>query len=416
MTARTAVRVALLWGLAVALLTASPAATFAQPPPPPAPCVGGLLDDAQILVCVPPTGWNGDLVVFAHGYVAPKDGPAQIPWDQLELPDGTSIPGIVMSLGFAFATTSYSDDGLAIVEGVQDVTNLAAAFAKGPWGPPDHVYLVGASEGGLVTTLAVERSPLVFSGGVATCGPVGDFRKQVNYWGDFRVLFDFYFPGLMPGTVTSVPAVTQEQWDLGYAPAIAEALAAKPALLDKLLRVSRAPFDPAQPQTKVQTALGILWYSAFATTDAQTKLGGQPFDNSKRIYTGSGHDFLLNLLIERYHADAAALAAIDADYQTTGRLEVPLVTMHTTGDPVVPYWHEPLYSLKALIGSGLLHVNLPVVRYGHCSFKAEEALVALGLLVLRVEGRELLDAERVLTTEKARERYRSLARANGLRR
>jgi pimeloyl-ACP methyl ester carboxylesterase len=408
----------LLWGLTVVLLASGPAPALAQTPLLPQNCVGGLLDKAQILMCYPPAGaWNGDLVVFAHGYVAPADGLPQIPWDQLQLPDGTSIPGLVMGLGFAFATTSYSDDGLAIVEGVQDVTNLVAAFAKGPRGSPDHVYLVGASEGGLVTTLAVEQSPLVFSGGVATCGPVGDFRKQVNYWGDFRVLFDFYFPGLMPGTVTSVPTVSQEQWELVYAPQIAAALAAKPALLDKLLRVSRAPFDPAKPQTKLQTALGILWYSAFATMDAQAKLGGQPFDNSRRIYTGSGNDFLLNLLIERYHADPAALAAIEGDYQTTGRLEAPLVTLHTTGDPIVPYWHEPLYSLKALLGgSGLLHVNLPVPRYGHCSFKAEEALVALGLLVLKVEGRELLNAERLLMTEKSRERYRSLATANGLRR
>ena len=42
--------------------------------------------------------------------------------------------------------------------------------------------------------------------------------------------------------------------------------------------------------------------------------------------------------------------------------------------------------------------------------------MALGLLVLKVEGRELLDAERVLTTEPSRQRYRSLASANGLRR
>ena len=71
----------------------------------------------------------------------------------------------------------------------------------------------------------------------------------------------------------------------------------------------------------------------------------------------------LNLLVPRYHADPTALATIDASYQTTGRLEAPLVTMHTTGDPVVPYWHEPLYTLKAL-PSGLLHTNLPVARYG----------------------------------------------------
>jgi len=416
MTRRTAVRATLLWGLAVALLSTCPAATFAQPPPLPAGCVGGLLGDAQILICVPPTGWNRDLVVFAHGYVAPTGGPAKIPLDQLELPDGASIPGIVMGLGFAFATTSYSDDGLAIVEGVQDVTNLVAAFAKGPWGHPDHVYLVGASEGGLVTTLAVEQAPNVFSGGLATCGPVGDFRRQVDYWGDFRVLFDFYFPGLMPGTVTSVPAVSREQWELGYAPAIAKALAAKPVLLDKLLRVSHAPYDPNDPKTKVDTALSILWYSAFATMDAQEKLGGQPYDNSRRLYLGSGNDFWLNLLVDRYHADTAALVEIEAEYQTSGKLAAPLVTLHTTADPIVPYWHEPLYSMKALANSGLLHTNLPVFRYGHCSFRAEEALVALGLLVLKVEGRELLNAERVLPTKQARLRYRSLAKVNGLRR
>jgi len=93
------------------------------------------------------------------------------------------------------------------------------------------------------------------------------------------------------------------------------------------------------------------------------------------------------------------------------------VTLHTTGDPIVPYWHEPLYSLKALFGgSGLLHANLPVLRYGHCRFDAAQALVALGLLVLEVEGRELLNAEGVLATETARQQYQTLARANGPRR
>jgi hypothetical protein len=416
MTRRTAVRATLLWGLAVALLSTCPAATFAQPPTLPDGCVGGLLGDAQILICVPPTGWNRDLVVFAHGYVAPTGGPAQIPLDQLELPDGTSIPGIVMGLGFAFATTSYSDDGLAIVEGVQDVTNLVAAFAKGPWGHPDHVYLVGASEGGLVTTLAVERVPGVFSGGVATCGPVGDFRRQVDYWGDFRVLFDYFFGPILGESATEIDEEVLEDWSTVYEPWIRAAFRSSPSVLNKLLKVGRVPFDPAALDTNVETALDLLWYNVFATNDARAKLGGgNPYDNSRRLYLGSGNDFWLNLRVKRYHADESALAAIQAYYQTSGRLETPLVTMHTTGDPIVPYWHEPLYTLQAL-PSGLLHTNLPIVRYGHCSFRAEEALVALGLLVLKVEGRELLNAERVLPTRQARLRYRSLAKVNGLRR
>ena len=334
-----------------------------------------------------------------------------------------------MSLGFAFATTSYSDDGLAVVPGIQDVLALVRYFETlQPY--TDHVYLVGASEGGLVTTLAVEQNPLVFSGGLATCGPVGDFRRQVDYWGDFRVLFDYYFPprwypDLIPGTFpgppcgadcTGEPPVDEQTWEDVYVDRITQALLSHPDRLEKILRVSRARFDPAEPATKVQTALGILWYSVFATQDAKKKLGGQPYDNSRRLYLGSGNDFWLNLLVKRYYADVPALAAIDAYYQTSGKLAAPLVTLHTTADPIVPYWHEPLYTVKALVNSGLLHTNIPVFRYGHCSFKAEEALVGLGLLILKVEGRELLNAERVLPTRQAQLRYRSLAKVNGLRR
>jgi pimeloyl-ACP methyl ester carboxylesterase len=395
------------WGLSLALIAALPALASAQV------CSDGELNGAKTLICVPPD-WNGDLVVFAHGYVAPGE-PVAIPYDQLKLPDGTSIPGIVSGLGFAFATTSYRTNGLAIVDGIEDVKDLVGYFSESLKLDPKHVFLIGASEGGLVTALAVEQSPEVFSGGLATCGPVGDFRQQVDYWGDFRVLFDFYFPGIAPGSVTDVPPVSQAEWEGVWVPKIKTAFARRPDRLDKLLRVSRASFDPNDPKTKVETALGILWYNVFATNDARAQLGGNPYDNSRRLYLGSGNDFWLNLLVDRYHADTAALATIEEDYQTSGRLKAPFVTLHTTADPIVPYWHEPLYSLKALAGSGLLHTNLPVFRYGHCSFKAEEALVALGLLVLKVEGRKLLNAERVLPTRTARLRYRSLAKVNGLR-
>jgi hypothetical protein len=366
-------------------------------------------------------------VVFAHGYVAPTDGPPQIPWDQLVLPDRTSIPGIVMSLGFGFATTSYSDDGLVVLDphnigglptAVQDLENLVGEFRKDlPAGSPElkHVYVVGASEGGLVTALAVEQ-PSVFSGGLATCGPVGDFRRQLDYLGDFGVLFDYFFPWFFPDGVLNAGDDVRQEWESYYVPEISEALVAHPARLDRLLRVSRAPFDPNIPQSKIDTVLGILWYNVFATSDVQTKLDGNPYDNSRRLYLGSGNDFWLNLLVKRYHADDGALAGIEDWYQTSGKLAAPLVTLHTTADPIVPYWHEPLYSAKALVNSGLLHTNLPVFRYGHCSFRAEEALVGLGLLVLKVEGRALLNAERVLPTRQAKLRYRSLAKANGLRR
>jgi hypothetical protein len=76
---------------------------------------------------------------------------------------------------------------------------------------------------------------------------------------------------------------------------------------------------------------------------------------------------------------------------------VPVVTLHTTGDPIIPYWHEPRYRLKTwLSGSGSLHRNLPVFRYGHCQFEPKDVLTAFGLLVLKVRGQEPAGLPQVL--------------------
>src|SRR3989442_3309744 len=94
---------------------------------------------ARYRICMPDAGhWNGDLVIYAHGYVA-FNAPPGIPEDQLKLPDGASVPGIVNGLGFAFATTGYSKHGLAAPVGVDDVTDLVRLLrhASGPPPPVD---------------------------------------------------------------------------------------------------------------------------------------------------------------------------------------------------------------------------------------------------------------------------------------
>ncbi len=69
-------------------------------------------------------------MVYAHGYVSPAE-PEGIPEEKLFLPDGTSIPEIVNGMGYAFATTSSRKNGLAIVEGVEDIRDLVAVFKEG---------------------------------------------------------------------------------------------------------------------------------------------------------------------------------------------------------------------------------------------------------------------------------------------
>jgi pimeloyl-ACP methyl ester carboxylesterase len=361
----------------------------AAPPPPllsPAACADGTQASGAIYRICMPSSWNGDLIVYAHGYMAPNE-PVHIPEEQLHLPDGTYIPDVVNLLGYAFATTSYYTNGLAVREGLSDLVDLVSIF-KTQQPTVNRVYLVGASEGGLITTLAVERYPQVFSGGLATCGPIGDFAAHVNY-----LVFDYFFPSLLPGTPITIPQSLIDNWSTYLAITVTPAISDPASLISvtQLLSVTQASYDPLNPTTAISTVVGLLWYNVFATNDAQAKLGGQPFDNWPRpgkpySYTGSYDDDTLNAKVQRFSADQAALNEIEAHYQTAGRPRVPLVTLHTTLDPIVPYWHETLYRQKVEShGMTPRHDNMPpVVRYGHCSFETNEVIQALTLLQQRV--------------------------------
>ena len=154
-------------------------------------------------ICMPADRpWNGDLIVFAREYVKASDPPG-IPEEQFVL-GGVSVAQVANLLGFAFATSGYSTNGLAVKEGLEDLVDLVDVFVAGR-GQPNHVYLIGPGEGGLVTALALEQHPEVFDGGISACGPIGDFPMEINYIGDFRVLFDHYFPGVIPGDPTLIP-------------------------------------------------------------------------------------------------------------------------------------------------------------------------------------------------------------------
>lgn len=384
---------------------AAPAPVAAQLPP---NCAAGPYLGGQYLICVPPAeSWNGDLVVFAHGYVAPEND-LVIPQDQLVLPDGTNIPQTVIGMGYAFAATSYRTNGLAVENGVEDLEELVAKFKELTDPDPTNTYLVGASEGGLITALAAEQSD-VFSGALATSGPVGDFRRQINYWGDVRVLFDVFFPGVLPKFKDADGPLIQEdvmnqwywcddpEWNTNYGCAdkeknayevrVREALMKKRGRTKQLLEVARVPTKDGDFEANVEALVELLWYNVFATNDAVEKLGGQPYDNSDRWYTGPGNDRKLNGKVERFEAEPNAVKSINDHYQTSGDLNVPIVTMHTVKDPIVPYWHEPLYRAKVWRSRAWReHTNLPIFDYGHCNFSQEEVLFAFGLLRYQVSG------------------------------
>jgi pimeloyl-ACP methyl ester carboxylesterase len=333
---------------------------------------------APYQVCFPQQ-WSGDLLVYAHGYV-PADAPLAVPDDHVE---GQSVSQLATALGFAYAATSYRANGLVADLAVEDVAELEAEVRRRFRPDPTRAFVVGVSEGGLVAALAAERHGDVFAGAVAACGPVGDFAAQIDYLGDFRVLFDYFFPGIIPGGPVDVPASVRDGWTSTYVPAIVAALEADPLATAQLLLVAHAPVDPGNPLTAATTVVEVLWYDVFALPDARTRLGGQPYDNIGRGYAGSADDAALNAGVARVTADPGARDALGR-FETSGLLTIPVAVVHTDGDPIVPAAQSVRYAEKAAAaGSGDL-VNAQVVaRYGHCAFERSELLDAFAWVSAR---------------------------------
>lgn len=382
--------------VAVGLLfiTIQPASIHAQsatsttpPASGPMACEDGTQESgATYRICMP-ASWNGKLLVYAHGYVAPTE-PVGIPEDQLGVAGSPTVDQLANALGYAFVTSGYRANGLVVQEGILDLIDAVEIFTEQE-GEPSQVLLAGVSEGGLIAALAVERHPDFFDGALAMCGPYGSFRDQIDYFGDFRALFDYFLPTVMPPSPVAIPETLIENWETGYYtdtvyPAItaAENITA----VNQLLAVSGAAVDSEDDTTKAQTIEDLLWYNVFATNDATTKLGGQPYDNRTRVYSGSDEDAVLNDEIARFDADSTALDAMQA-YETTGLLERPLITLHTTGDPIVPIWHAADYEAQiAAAGRAPFHERITYDNYGHCQFTAAVILDAFGRLTTIVDN------------------------------
>ena len=180
------------------------------------------------------------------------------------------------------------------------------------------------------------------------------------------------------------------KWDAYYSPLVASVLIANPFGTLQLFSVTDAAYDASNLLTMGETTLGVLWYNVFATQDAVRKLGGQPFDNRERVYSGSIDDSLLNAEVKRFSAKGAALENIADYYETSGKLQRPLVTMHTTGDPIVPFWHQEKYGLKVNAYNPLSpYYAMIISRYGHCNFSLAEILMGFETLVGMSTGQTL---------------------------
>jgi pimeloyl-ACP methyl ester carboxylesterase len=343
--------------------------------------VDGQLGPGALYRLVRPTNWNGSLLLYSHGYVT-GNGPVSLP------SEADLFVALLAPRGFAIAFSSYSENGWAVKDGAQRTHQLLGIFAS-RFGAPSRVYMGGASMGGLIAIELIERYPERFAGALAACAVSGGSRAQFDYLGNTRALFDLFYPGVLPGNAGSVP----DGLDLATQIALpaAAAIQANPAGALTLASITQTPIPFSNGAQLVESVVTAVTGHAATASDLVTKMPrGEYFDNSAVHYTSpvlpaptlAG----INALVGRYEASPAALNYLEQNYQPSGALQMPMLMLSTSLDPVVPGFHRAIYhDLVTAAGNSDLLVQRTISRYGHCVFTPTEIATAFLDLVAWVE-------------------------------
>ncbi len=331
---------------------------------------GDIGPGAHYVISVPET-WNGDLVLYAHGYTAPIF-PVGIPPGEEPLVEG--LRTIALQGGFAFAYSSYSQTGLGLQDAAQRTAQLSNLFVS-LVGPQRRTFLIGASFGGLVSLKLVEKYPERFAGLLTLCGLVGGVRAEIDYISNVRVLFDYFYPGVLRGSLYELPADFDITRDI--VGAVSAAIGANPQPAIAMTRITQTPIPFSDGPQLGQSIIQALVLQAVEVEDLLDRTHGQgSFDNTQTVYTGDLPPELLadvNARVARYSDGPFARHFLDRYYEPTGDLRVPVVSLHTSLDPVVPIFHETIYrSLAEAQGQAANLHQTTVDRYGHLAFTPEE--------------------------------------------
>lgn len=321
----------------------------------------GEINGAQFRIDIP-ENWNGGLVLYCHGY---NQRPGKF-----DNKPANPLAKVFLDRGYAIAQSGYAGGGWAIEEAMVDTDGLRRYFTT-KYGKPKETWVTGHSMGGFLTMAFLERFPALFEGGLALCGPLAPpawFMARGLF--DGMVVFDYYFPGVLPDPSRVV--VEGDNRTVGEK--IGKALASNPEKAAVFRRIYHFKSD--------RDAAGILSFGVFMAKELQERTGGNPFDNRDIVYTGSPEDEALNDGVKRYTADPKAAAYLKTFYTPTGKLEKPMLAIHTVYDPLVPAWMPNHYrTLAELSGSSGHFAQQYVKRDGHCTMNPPE--IAKGFDELR---------------------------------
>ena len=403
---------------ATALLTTTagiPTSAHADPPDGERRTYTGVIDGAKYRVEMPDS-WNGTLVLFSHGFYPPDWAPKYV-----ELAGRTETTKWLLDHGYALAASRFKNDGVGyVVEDAFDDQLAVLDWFDEHIGEPKRTVTNGLSQGATISTLLAERAPQRFDGVMTTCGGY-DTAGEGNSALDITfVVKTLLAPGKdidlvkaddpAASTQALVDAVKKaRKTKLGRARlALAGAVANIPTWYN-----AHAP-EPEGLRARINAqSLWVQWAYIFGLgpngrVDLEARTGGNPSWNIGIDYTRQlAHSSQKTLVRKAYraagvepHTDLRRLAdaprirpdvrALAYQYRhgvASGRMTVPMLTLHTTGDGGAITAQERWYAKQvSRRGEPSKLRNLWLERGGHCSFSPADEIVTLQSLLERIDS------------------------------
>ncbi|WP_410812500.1 hypothetical protein [Micromonospora sp. 067-2] len=319
-----------------------------------------------------PARWNGDLVLWAHGYRG--QGTVLSP----EQP-GFGLRQRLLEQGYAWASSSYDRNGFDIRSGVLGTRDLADHFGRSVR-RAHHTYLAGVSMGGYIIGRSLEQYPGFYDGALPMCGVLGD-----------QTLLDFYLDyNLVAQTLAGVPAYpTPADYLSNAVPRIQVALGLAgltPTGPDtttdrgkqlRAITVNRS--GGPRPGADAAFAVWKDFLFSISVTSGGVTPAQRPGQLSTNLLTrySPNSPVNVNATVPRIAPENVLqrlLPTLTEVPRIAGRPTAPVLSLHGLGDLFVPFSMEQAYATDvARHGRGKLVVQRAIRTTQHCEFSPAEA-------------------------------------------
>jgi hypothetical protein len=357
----------------------------------------GIRDGAAYRIEVP-RAWNGQLVVFAHGYRGTGT---------TVYVDSPDLRAHYVARGFAWAASSYQTNGYDVGRGVRDSYALIETFRQVTGARPRSVLMTGKSMGGQITAVAIEEYPRAFAGAMPYCGVLGD-KELFDFFLDadvtaaalagVRIEFPLDPDGGYPDRWAAQVARILPRLGLvtGRPPALTPAGRTWSDVVERRSGGDRPGFDAAFRYWSAAASDDLPFlFSLYPGLSGGTSgiAPGNLTDNRFSFYRSTDRllptaaEWRLNAEVLRVRPTARAGSGLDGVPRVDGKPPVPVLSLHDVGDLFVPLSMEQEYARRAARnGRSQLFVSRAIRGVGHCDFTQPELQRGFDDLVGWVRG------------------------------